>query len=231
MNSADAATQADGSVYGVVVLDHSLDSDLLYRQRRATHIDVLHGAEISDEWDSVPFVAARRLAGAVVSAGPFAGNSAVVAVSEFATIVEPATVSSLNMAFLYGTNFHRGFAYARSRNPQRIVLIAYSAPTAHSTGPDKHDNFFSFPPIPETLDRTKREVDGAVDDGVRIDAVVIQDPSRGEAHFWTGRLHEINDLAADATFRSHGLLAHIDTPASDKVISDIVHAITNTASQ
>jgi hypothetical protein len=220
---------ADSSVYGVVVLDHSLDAHLLNRRVRYTSsADVLHGAEIPDEWEDVPFVAARRLAGAVVNAPPFAGNSAIVAVSEFATIVDPDTVARLNMAFLYGTNFHRGLVYARSRQPQRIVLIAYSAPTAHGRGPDKYENFFSFPPAPETLDLTRRELDGAVNDGARIDAVLIDAPARGENHSWTGRLHEINDLAADATLRSHGLLARIETPASDRVIADIVQAMGET---
>lgn len=96
-------------------------------------------------------------------------------------------------------------------------------------GPDEREYFFSWPPIPETLDRTKRELDGAVNDGVRIDAVLINGSERGEHHHMVGRLHEINDLGADATSRSHGLLAHIETPVSDKVIADIVHAITNTS--
>jgi len=61
--------------------------------------------------------------------------------------------------------------------------------------------------------------------------VLIDDPARPENYFEVGRLHEINELAADATFRSHGILLHIETPASDEMIADIVHAITNTSLQ
>jgi hypothetical protein len=221
---------AQDSLFGVVVIDHSRDESL----RREVHVtaDIRQGVDIADEWDEVPFVAARRLAAAVVNTAPFAGSSAVVAVSECATVVDPNSVSNLRMAVLYGTNIHQGLVYARSRNPKRIVVIAYSAPTAHWMGPDDRQCLFSWPPTLETLERTKREFDGAVNDGVRIDAVLIDDPGRGDTYSaWTGSLHEINDLVTDATFRSHGLLAHVDTPVSDMVIADIVHALTTTSLQ
>ena len=231
MPSDAAPIPTHDSVFGVVVLDHSVDMELLQQKQVSLHTNFGYGVDIADEWDEAPFVAGRRLADALVHTAPFAGNSAVVAVSEFATIVDPAAVSMLRMNVLYGTNFHHGLVQARSRNPKRIVLIAYSAPTAHWDGPGERDYFFSWPPTPETIDRTKRELDGAVNDGVQIDAVLIENPARRENHSWTGHLHQINDLATDATYRSHGLLAHIPTPVSDRDITDIVNAIANSASQ
>ena len=134
------------------------------------------------------------------------------------------------MDVLYGTNFHRGLMLARQLNPKWIVLIAYSAPTAHWIAAQQHE-FFMCPPGEETLFLTRRELGGHEDDGTRIDAVLIDDPTRVEDHSWSGRLQEIYDLALDATYRSHGLLAHLETPVSDTAIADIAHAITCTADQ
>jgi hypothetical protein len=231
VESDDTFTPAEGSMHGVVLLDRSVDQLLLGQMPIDPHASFLRGADVSDEWDEAPFVAARRLADAVASTAPFAGDAAMVAVGDHARFVEPASVKTLRMSVLYGTNFHQGLVLARARNPNRILVIAYSSPTAHWVGPHPRDHFFAYPPCTETLKLTKRELDGAVDDGVRIDAVLIDDPARPENYFEVGRLQEMNELAADATFRSHGLLAHIDTPASDEVIADIVHALTNTAQQ
>ena len=227
----DTFTPAEGSMHGVVVLDRSVDHFLLRQRQPDPHASFLRGVEIGDDRDDAPFVAARRLASALASTASSAGDATMVAVGDHARFVEPTSVTTLRMSALYGTNFHQGLVLARARNPKRIVVIAYSSPTAHWTGPDERDHFFAYPPCTETLTLTKRELDGAVVDGVRIDAVLVDDPARPENYFEVGRLQEIRDLAADATFRSHGVLAHIETPASDKVIADIVHALTNTAQQ
>ena len=218
-------------MYGVVVMDGSVDQLLLGQMRADPHSNFLRGVDVGDEWDEAPFVAARQLAAALASTVPFAGDTALVAVGDHARFVEPASVTTLRMRVAYGTNFHHGLVLARARNPKRIVLIAYSSPTAHWVGPDARDHFFAYPPCTETLTLTTRELDGAVGDGIRVDAVLIDDPARPENYFEVGRLHEINELAADATRRSHGLLAHIETPASARVIADIVDAITNTSHQ
>lgn len=230
MELDDAFTPTERSDF-VVVMDRSADQLLLGQMRVDRHANFLRGVDISDEWDEAPFVTARRLAAALASAAPFAGDTAMVAVGDHALFVEPASVTTLRMSVAYGTNFHHGLALARARHPKRIVLIAYTPPTAHWVGPTPRDAFFAYPPCTETLELTKRELDGTVNDGVRIDAVLIDDPARPENYFEVGRLHEINELAADATFRSHGLLLHIETPASDEMIADIVHAITNTSLQ
>lgn len=218
-------------MYGVVVLDRSVDQLLLRQRQPDPYASFLRGVDIGDDRDEAPFVAARRLASALASTAPFAGDATMVAVGDHARFVEPTSVTTLRMCALYGTNFHQGLVLARARNPKRIVLIAYSPPTAHWVGPDQRDCLFAYPPCTETLTLTKRELDGAVSEGIRVDAVLIDDPARPENFFEVGRLQEIHKLVADATFRSHGVLAHIETPASEKVIADIVHALTNTANQ
>ena len=142
------------------------------------HASFLRGIDIGDEWDEAPFVAARRLANVLATTKPFAGNWSVVAVGDHARFIDSASVSTLRMAVAYGTNFQQGLALARLRKPKRIVLIAYSAPTAHWIGPHELDCFFSYPPCTETLDLTKAALDAAVAVGVRMDAVLIDDPTR-----------------------------------------------------
>ena len=70
---------------------------------------------------------------------------------------------------------------------------------------DQQGELFSYPPSDETLSLTRVALDRAVASGARIDAVLINNPARSDDYFWTGRLHEIQDLAADATYRSRGL--------------------------
>src|SRR5205823_4474760 len=129
------------------------------------------------------------------------------------------------MDVLYGTNFHHGLMLAQTRRPQRIVLIAYSAPTAHWVEA-RQGELFTYPPSDETLALTRVELERAMDSGARIDAVLIDDPTRADQYSWTGRLREIHDLAGYATSRTHGHFAHIDTPANNTAIADIANAIT-----
>src|SRR5207244_1318103 len=106
-------------------------------------------------------VAARRLAGALTTAAPFAGNVAVVAIGHQARFVDPAAVAALTMNVLYGTNFHHGLMLARKLNPRRIVLIAYSAPTAHWMEAEQGE-LFVYPPGEDTLALTRLELERVV---------------------------------------------------------------------
>ena len=221
-------TRRQDSTFGVVVLDRSVDLHLLGQIQVDPHANFLRGIDIGDEWDGAPFVVARRLANVLATARPYAGNWEVIAVGDHARFIDSASVATLRMAVAYGTNFQQGLALARSRKPRRIVVIAYSAPTAHWIGPHELDCFFSYPPCTETLDLTKAALDAAVAVDVRVDAVLIDDPTRTEPS-WTGRLHEIHDLAADATFRSHGVLVQLQTPVTDKMIADVANAIATMA--
>jgi hypothetical protein len=214
----------------VVVVDHSSDH-ALFREMAGSvelHGDIARGVEVDDVWAQAPFVAARRLTNALVRTPALAGDVAVVVAGERARLVDPDSVATVTMDALYGTNFHQALSLARACRPQQIVIVAYSAPSAHFDAA-RNASVFSFPPRQETLTLTKFELDLTVASGARIDLVLISDPARPASDATVGRLHEIHDMGADAAHRSQGTVVQLDTPLSQRTIDDVVGAIAGRA--
>ena len=226
----DDTSAVDQTSRIVVVLDHSSDHELFREMAASTELraDFARGIEIDDVWVRAPFVAARQLTSALVASPAVVGDVAVVVAGEQARLIDATSVARAPMDALYGTNFQQALALARGRRPQQIVIVAYSAPTAHFDA-ERGASFFSFPPTVETLTRTKAELDAAVAAGARVDLVLISDPAREASDFKVGRLHEIHDMGADAAHRSHGIVLQLETPLSERTVTDVIDAITGRA--
>jgi uncharacterized protein with von Willebrand factor type A (vWA) domain len=78
--------------------------------------------------------------------------------------------------FVYGTNMQHGFALARQllnrqSGTKQIIMITDGEPTAHIT--PGGEVFFNYPPVPETVEATLREVVRCTRDGIRINTFML----------------------------------------------------------
>ena len=79
--------------------------------------------------------------------------------------------------FVYGTNMQHGFLLsrqmlARQTGTKQIIMITDGEPTAHIES-GTATPFFSYPPVPETIDATLREVARCTRDGIRINTFML----------------------------------------------------------
>jgi uncharacterized protein with von Willebrand factor type A (vWA) domain len=86
---------------------------------------------------------------------------------------------------VYGTNMQHGFVLARQllakqSGTKQIIMITDGEPTAHIT--PSGDVFFNYPPVPETIESTLREVMRCTKDGIRINTFML-DADRSLKHF------------------------------------------------
>ncbi len=103
----------------------------------------------------------------------------IVGFSEVAREIEPAEIPEVSWDFVYGTNMQHGFLLARrmlARQPgtKQIIMITDGEPTAHVEADG--EVFFSYPPVPRTIEETLREVMRATAEGIRINTFML-DPS------------------------------------------------------
>ncbi len=85
---------------------------------------------------------------------------AVIAFSELARSIEIADLASLEFDYMYGSNIAAALHLALAEldgEPGRVVIISDMEATAHIT--DDGFPFFSYPPAPETGERTIQAVD------------------------------------------------------------------------
>ena len=95
----------------------------------------------------------------------------IVGFSEVARVLKPEQLPEVSWDFVYGTNMQHGFLLsrqllARQTGTKQIIMITDGEPTAHIE-PDG-DVFFNYPPVPETIDATLREVARCTRDDIRI---------------------------------------------------------------
>jgi uncharacterized protein with von Willebrand factor type A (vWA) domain len=100
----------------------------------------------------------------------------VVTFSEIAHEIKPERLPEVSWDFLYGTNMHHGFMLARSMlakqsGTKQIIMITDGEPTAHVMA--NGEPFFSYPPVPETIELTLREVMRCTRDGIRINTFML----------------------------------------------------------
>jgi uncharacterized protein with von Willebrand factor type A (vWA) domain len=100
----------------------------------------------------------------------------IVGFSEVARELKPEQLPEVSWDFVYGTNMQHAFVLsrrmlARQSGTKQIIMITDGEPTAHIE-PDGQV-FFSYPPVPETVEATLREVARCTRDGIRINTFML----------------------------------------------------------
>jgi uncharacterized protein with von Willebrand factor type A (vWA) domain len=100
----------------------------------------------------------------------------IVGFSETARILTAAQLPEVSWDFVYGTNLQHGFMLARQllakqSGTKQIIMITDGEPTAHITS--RGDVFFNYPPVPETIEATLREVIRCTRDNIRINTFML----------------------------------------------------------
>lgn len=100
----------------------------------------------------------------------------LVGFSETAREITAAQLPEVSWDYVYGTNMHHGFTLARrmldrQQGTKQIIMITDGEPTAHIT--ESGDVYFDYPPAPQTLEATLREVLRCTRSGIRINTFVL----------------------------------------------------------
>ena len=100
----------------------------------------------------------------------------VVTFSEVAREIRPERLPEVSWDYVYGTNMQHGFVLARrmlgnQNGTKQIIMVTDGEPTAHLT--DDGYPLFSYPPSPETVERTLLEVQRCTRDGIRINVFML----------------------------------------------------------
>jgi uncharacterized protein with von Willebrand factor type A (vWA) domain len=110
----------------------------------------------------------------------------LVGFSEVARVIEAEDLPTVSWDYVYGTNLQHGLMLARKmlahqQGTKQVILVTDGEPTAHIV-PDHgglgYDVFFSYPPVPETLEVTLAEVLRCTKAGITINTFLL-DPDRG----------------------------------------------------
>ncbi|MFZ9628849.1 MAG: vWA domain-containing protein [Ilumatobacteraceae bacterium] len=100
----------------------------------------------------------------------------LVGFSESAYVLTASELPEVSWDYAYGTNMHHGFTLARQMlarqsGTKQIIMITDGEPTAHIE-PDG-SVFFNYPPMPETVTATLREVVRCTREGIRINTFML----------------------------------------------------------
>lgn len=100
----------------------------------------------------------------------------LVGFSEVARELTAEQLPEVSWDFVYGTNMQHGFVLARrmlarQTGTKQIIMITDGEPTAHIE--PGGDVFFSYPPVPETVEATLREVARCTRDDIRINTFML----------------------------------------------------------
>ncbi len=100
----------------------------------------------------------------------------IVGFSKVARVIEPHQLPEVSWDFDYGTNMQHGILLsrqllARQTGTKQIIMITDGEPTAHIEA--NGDVFFNYPPVPETITETLREVQRATREGIRINTFML----------------------------------------------------------
>ncbi len=103
----------------------------------------------------------------------------IVGFSEVARIIQPSQLPEVSWDFVYGTNMQHAFVLSRQllsrqTGTKQIIMITDGEPTAHIEPNGRP--FFNYPPVPETIEATLREVMRCTRDGIRINTFML-DPN------------------------------------------------------
>src|SRR6185503_19253818 len=100
----------------------------------------------------------------------------IVGFSEVARVLKPEQLPEVSWDFVYGTNMQHAFVLSRQllakqSGTKQIIMITDGEPTAHIDRDG--DVFFNYPPVPETIDATLREVARCTKDDIRINTFML----------------------------------------------------------
>jgi uncharacterized protein with von Willebrand factor type A (vWA) domain len=100
----------------------------------------------------------------------------IVGFSEVARVLKAEQLPEVSWDFVYGTNMQHAFVLSRQllsrqTGTKQIIMITDGEPTAHIE-PDGNV-FFNYPPVPETVEATLREVARCTRDGIRINTFML----------------------------------------------------------
>ena len=103
----------------------------------------------------------------------------LVGFAESAFEFKPQQLPEVSWDYAYGTNMQHGFMIARrllgrQSGTKQIIMITDGEPTAH-IGPSGHP-YFNYPPSPETIEATLKEVARATKEDIRINIFML-DPN------------------------------------------------------
>jgi uncharacterized protein with von Willebrand factor type A (vWA) domain len=101
----------------------------------------------------------------------------IVGFSSVARELKPEDLPEVSWDFVYGTNMQHGFMLsrrllARQGGTKQIIMITDGEPTAHFE-PGMSQPFFSYPPVPETVEATLREVARCTREDIRINTFML----------------------------------------------------------
>ncbi|HEX9258692.1 MAG TPA: hypothetical protein VF855_04085, partial [Acidimicrobiales bacterium] len=100
----------------------------------------------------------------------------IVGFSEVARILKAEQLPEVSWDFVYGTNMQHAFVLsrqllARQSGTKQIIMITDGEPTAHIE--PNGEVFFNYPPVPETIEATLREVARCTRDDIRINTFML----------------------------------------------------------
>ena len=103
----------------------------------------------------------------------------IVGFAESAQELKASELPEVSWDFAYGTNMQHGFMIARrllarQSGTKQIIMITDGEPTAH-LGPNGQP-YFNYPPVPETVEATLKEVARATREDIRINIFML-DPN------------------------------------------------------
>ena len=103
----------------------------------------------------------------------------IVGFSETARIIKPEQLPEVSWDFVYGTNMQHAFLLSRQllsrqTGTKQIIMITDGEPTAHIE--PNGSVFFNYPPVPQTIEATLREVMRCTRDNIRINTFML-DPN------------------------------------------------------
>jgi uncharacterized protein with von Willebrand factor type A (vWA) domain len=101
----------------------------------------------------------------------------IVGFSEVAREIRAEQLPEVSWDYVYGTNMQHAFVLARrmlarQTGTKQIIMITDGEPTAHLV-PGSDQPFFSYPPVPETIEATLREVARCTREGIRINTFML----------------------------------------------------------
>jgi uncharacterized protein with von Willebrand factor type A (vWA) domain len=121
------------------------------------------------------FLAAKKVAMALHSQFP-RDYLGIVGFSEVARVLKAEQLPEVSWDFVYGTNMQHAFLLSRQllakqTGTKQIIMITDGEPTAHIEADGQV--FFNYPPVPETVEATLREVARCTRDGIRINTFML----------------------------------------------------------
>jgi uncharacterized protein with von Willebrand factor type A (vWA) domain len=101
----------------------------------------------------------------------------IVGFSSVARELKPKDLPEVSWDFVYGTNMQHGFLLSRKmlakeHGTKQIIMITDGEPTAHFE-PGMDEPFFAYPPVPETVEATLKEVARCTRDNIRINTFML----------------------------------------------------------